>query len=200
MRVFFSGYEKRDRGKGKRRLRYVESERFSYVIESDTGADVLVIANEDYTGVNPDYPDEVTAPKYAQAHVQAIEDAGYSADVWDVDEQGVPHDLGVLSHYDAVLWYLGDNRITQDPEDELIQTPAGNLPGHRGRRAPAVPDDERARLPERGRQAGARRRDRAVQRAARDLRHRRRPLLRAQRRRDGRVRGRARPRASSRTA
>ena len=24
------------------------------------------------------------------------------------------------SHYDAVLWYLGDNRITQDPEDELI--------------------------------------------------------------------------------
>ena len=128
VRVFFSGYEKRDRGKGKRRLRYVESERFSYVIESDTGADVLVIANEDYTGVNPDYPDEVTAPKYAQAHVQAIEDAGYSADVWDVDEQGVPHDLGVLSHYGAVLWYLGDDRITQDPEDELIQTPAGNLP------------------------------------------------------------------------
>ena len=128
VRVFFSGYEKRDRGKGKRRLRYVESERFSYVVESDTGADVLVIANEDYTGVNPDYPDEVTAPKYAQAHVQAIEDAGYSADVWDVDEQGVPHDLGVLRHYDAVLWYLGDNRITQDPEDELIQTPAGNLP------------------------------------------------------------------------
>ena len=36
-------------------------------------------------------------------------------DVWDVDAQGVPHDLGVLSHYDAVLWYLGDNRLTQDP-------------------------------------------------------------------------------------
>jgi hypothetical protein len=128
VRVFFSGYEKRDRGKGKRRLRYVESERFSYVVESDTGADVLVIANEDYTGVNPDYPDEVTAPKYAAAYVQAIEAGGRSADVWDVDAQGVPHDLGVLSHYDAVLWYLGDNRITQDPEDELIQTPAGNLP------------------------------------------------------------------------
>ena len=125
VRVFFSGYEKRDRGKGKR---YVESERFSYVVESDTGADVLVIANEDYTGVNPTYPPEVTAPKYAEAYVQAIEAAGYSADVWDVDAQGVPHDLGVLSHYDAVLWYLGDNRITQDPEDELIQTPAGNLP------------------------------------------------------------------------
>ena len=42
-------------------------------------------------------------------------------DVWDVDAQGVPHDLGVLGHYDAVLWYLGDNRLTQDPEDELTQ-------------------------------------------------------------------------------
>ncbi len=128
VRVFFSGYEKRDRGKRKHRLRRVESERFSYVVESDTGADVLVIANEDYTGVNPDYPDEVTAPKYADAYVQAIEAGGASADVWDVDAQGVPHDLGVLSHYEAVLWYLGDNRITQDPEDELIQTPFGQLP------------------------------------------------------------------------
>ncbi len=128
VRVFFSGYEKSDRGKGKRKSRYVESERFSYVVERDSGADVLVIANEDYTGVNPDYPDEVTAPKYADSYVQAIEAGGRSADVWDVDAQGVPHDLGVLSHYDAVLWYLGDNRITQDPEDEMIQTPAGNLP------------------------------------------------------------------------
>jgi Zinc carboxypeptidase/Immune inhibitor A peptidase M6 len=126
VRVFFSGYEPRERRRGKGR--YVESERFSYVVESSSDADVLVIANEDYTGVNPDYPDEVTAPKYVDAYVQAIEAGGYSADVWDVDAQGVPHDLGVLSHYDAVLWYLGDNRITQDEEDELIQTPAGNLP------------------------------------------------------------------------
>ena len=87
-----------------------------------------MIANEDYTGVNPTYPAGTTAPKYAAAHVAAIRAAGYDADVWDVDAQGVPHDLGVLSHYDAVLWYLGDNRITQDPEDELIQTPFGRLP------------------------------------------------------------------------
>jgi Zinc carboxypeptidase/Immune inhibitor A peptidase M6 len=133
VRVFFSGYEPRERkrGKGKKKgkgkKRYVESERFGYVVESSSDADVLVIANEDYTGVNPDYPDDVTAPKYADAYVQAIEAGGASADVWDVDAQGVPHDLGVLSHYDAVLWYLGDNRITQDPEDELIQTPFGEL-------------------------------------------------------------------------
>ena len=106
----------------------VESKRFTYTVESDSGADVLVLANEDYTGVNPDYPDSVTAPKYDEAHVAAIQAAGYDVDVWDVDADGVPHDLGVLGHYDAVVWYLGDNRITQDEEDELIQTPFGELP------------------------------------------------------------------------
>ncbi len=106
----------------------VESKHFTYTVESSTGNEVLVIANEDYEGVNPNYPDSVTAPKYADAHVQALTDAGYSSDVWDVDAQGVPHDLGVLSHYDAVVWYLGDNRLTQDAEDRLIKTPDGNLP------------------------------------------------------------------------
>ena len=106
----------------------VSSDAFTYTVESDTGHDVLVVANEDYEGVGPDYPPSVTAPKYDDTHVQALERAGYSADVWDVDAQGVPHDLGVLSHYDAVLWYLGDNRLTQDPEDVLTQTPLGNLP------------------------------------------------------------------------
>ena len=118
--VWFSGVK---RGTGA-----VQSEHFTYTLESDTGDDVLVIANEDYTGVDPVYPPSVTAPKYDEAHVQALEDAGYSADVWDVDAQGVPHDLGVLGHYDAVLWYLGDNRLTADPEDLLTQTPLGNLP------------------------------------------------------------------------
>jgi hypothetical protein len=113
---------------GEEHGREVESDRFTYSLERDSGADVLVLANEDYTGVNPDYPDSVTAPKYDEAHVAAIEAAGYDVDVWDVDAQGVPHDLGVLGHYDAVVWYLGDNRITQDPEDELISTPFGELP------------------------------------------------------------------------
>ena len=113
---------------GRERGRVVESERFTYHVARDTGADVLVIANEDYTGVNPTYPAGTDAPKYAAAHVAALRAAGYDADVWDVDAQGIPHDLGVLGHYDAVLWYMGDNRITQDPEDELIDTPFGELP------------------------------------------------------------------------
>ena len=104
------------------RARQVRSPAFTYEVASGVGADVLVIADEDYTGVNPTYPPGTDAPKYGAAHVKAVEDAGYTADLWDVDAQGVPHDLGVLSHYDAVLWYLGDNRITQDPEDEETET------------------------------------------------------------------------------
>ena len=131
--VWFSAEEDRhgrdnDRGRGRGHDRDVFSERFTYTVERDTNDDVLVIANEDYTGVNPTYPAGTDAPKYADMHVDALEAAGYDADVWDVDAQGVPHDLGVLSHYDAVLWYTGENRITQDPEDELISTPFGELP------------------------------------------------------------------------
>ena len=117
--VWFTGQEP---GRGE-----VSSRPFTYTVAADSGARVLVIANEDYTGVNPTYPAGTNAPKYAQAHVAAIEAAGYDAEVWDVDAQGVPHDLGVLSHYDAVVWYLGDNRFTQDPEDEITSSPFGDL-------------------------------------------------------------------------
>jgi hypothetical protein len=120
VKVWFEGHKK---GKGE-----VRSKSFRYRLARDTGHDVLIIANEDYTGVNPTYPAGTNAPKYARAHRRAIRQAGYSADVWDVDRRGVPHDLGVLDHYDAVLWYLGDNRITQDPEDELIRVGSREFP------------------------------------------------------------------------
>jgi Zinc carboxypeptidase/Immune inhibitor A peptidase M6 len=120
VRVWFEGKKK---GKGE-----VRSESFEYRLVRDTGDDVLIIANEGYTGVNPTYPAGTNSPKYVRAHRRAIRQAGYRADVWDVDRRGVPHDLGVLDHYDAVLWYLGDNRLTQDPEDETITTPFGELP------------------------------------------------------------------------
>jgi hypothetical protein len=106
----------------------VESETFSYTLEQDSGNSTLVIANEDYTGVNPDYPPDVTAPKYLEDHLAALAANGVTADTWDVDAQGVPHDLGVLSHYDTVVWYLGDNRLTQDPEDELTAIGSNQVP------------------------------------------------------------------------
>jgi len=107
---------------GERNRRDVESEPFTYTVKQNTGAKVLVLADEDYHGVNPTYPPGTNAPLYAQQYLNAIRAAGYSADLWDTDKDGVPHDLGVLSHYTAVVWYLGDNRYTQDPEDELTDT------------------------------------------------------------------------------
>ncbi|MET0725070.1 MAG: M14 family zinc carboxypeptidase [Leifsonia sp.] len=126
--VWFSGYPDPRDTRGHDRFRRVESDHFTYTLAQDTGHDALVIANEDYTGVNPTYPAGTTAPKYLDAHVAALEANGVTPDVWDVDQQGVPHDLGVLSHYDAVLWYLGDNRLTQDPEDELTEYGSASIP------------------------------------------------------------------------
>ena len=106
-----------------RTLKPVQSEHFTYEVVQDTGSPALVIANEDYTGaVNAGEPPHAAGPKYLDAHVAVLEANGITPDVWDVDASGVPHDLGVLSHYDAVLWYLGDNRLTQDPEDLLTDT------------------------------------------------------------------------------
>ena len=99
-----------------------ESEHFTYELVQDSNSSVLVIANEDYTGVNPTYPAGTTAPKYLDEYVAALEANGVTPATWDVDAQGVPHDLGVLSHFDSVIWYLGDNRLTQDPEDFLTDT------------------------------------------------------------------------------
>jgi hypothetical protein len=126
VKVWFSAVK---RGKHWWHGRDVESESFAYTVKGDTNAQVLVLANEDYNGVNPPFSETPAGGglKYAQTHLNAIRAAGYGADLWDVDAQGVPHDLGVLSHYKAIVWYMGDNRITQDPEDLLISTPFGQL-------------------------------------------------------------------------
>ena len=56
----------------------------------------------------PDYADEVVA---------ALEANGVRADVYDVDanDMTAPHPLGVLSHYDAVVWEKGDDYVTRRP-------------------------------------------------------------------------------------
>ncbi|MGH3326555.1 MAG: M14 family zinc carboxypeptidase [Streptomycetales bacterium] len=120
----------------------VQSDRFTYHVAGEAatagaggarrgggaGRRVLVLANEDLNGVNPDYPESVDAPKYARDYVGALAESGFDPASWDVSAQGVPHHLGVLEHFDAVVWYLGDNRLTQDPEDAVTQTPIGDLP------------------------------------------------------------------------
>ena len=81
----------------------MESERFTYTVAQDTGNDVLVLANEDYEGYNsagnPFGADPADGPRYLQTYVQDLAAAGVSASTWDVSTQGVPHDLGVLSHF-----------------------------------------------------------------------------------------------------
>ena len=97
------------------------SDRFTYTVANEGGS-VLVLANEDYEGFNPGPPGQVTTPRYAQQYVDALTAAGLTSAVWDVSAQGLPHDLGVLSHFDSVVWYLGDNRLTQDQEDVVTDT------------------------------------------------------------------------------
>ena len=99
-----------------------ESDHFTYGQASTAGADALIVANEDYTGVNPIYPAGTTGPKYADEYAAALAANGVSYATWDVDARGVPHPLGVLGHFDAVVWESGDDRLSREPEDLLTDT------------------------------------------------------------------------------
>jgi hypothetical protein len=89
------------------------TEPFTYTVAADVGGDILVLAAEDVTGVSPASTDGATRSRYADEHVAAIEAAGRTADVYDMDANGrqAPHHLGVLSHYKAVVWETGDDVI-----------------------------------------------------------------------------------------
>ena len=172
----------------------VSSEPFTYSVASDTGDDVLVLADEDYTGVNPDYPAGVTAPKYAADYEKAINDAGYSTDVWDIDERGRParpRRPRPLRRRRLVPRRQPAHAGSRGRDHHHAVRGAAR---HRRGREGAVHDDGRPRLPEQRRQAGPCRRDRAVLRSAGHRRRRRRSVLRAERRPRGRVRRRHRPR------
>ena len=128
VKVWFTGEKKRDK---------VSSPSFTYTRRERHRREGAGAGQRGLHGRQP-HADPARPPlKYAAAHLNAVRAAGYSADLWDVDAQGIPHDLGVLSHYKAIVWYLGDNRFTQDPEDVVVTTPLGNLPDDRGRRAPS---------------------------------------------------------------
>jgi hypothetical protein len=86
---------------------------FTYTVADRIGADVLVLAAEDVTGISPANTDGAASARYADQYVTALRHAGYSADVYDIDTHGrkAPHPLGVLSHYDKVVWETGDDII-----------------------------------------------------------------------------------------
>ena len=102
-----------------RNLRGSRSDTFSYTVAQATGNEVLILANEDYNGFDPglEGPETGTAPAYVETYGASLDANGIGYDVWDIDAQGAPDPLGVLSHYDAVVWETGDNIIEQDESD-----------------------------------------------------------------------------------
>jgi murein tripeptide amidase MpaA len=88
---------------------------FTYSAVNDTDNRVLVLAAEDYTGPTP--ADADGQPNYLQGYVDELANNGFTPDVYDVDARNrkAPDPLGVLSHYDAVVWYTGDDYLTREP-------------------------------------------------------------------------------------
>ena len=64
----------------------------------------------------PNYPD-TSGPNYLTYYTDALDANGVAYDIYDVDKRGnrSPDWLGVLSHYDAVIWYTGDDYLTRYP-------------------------------------------------------------------------------------
>jgi hypothetical protein len=93
-----------------------KSRSFTYEVVSDSNADVLVLAAEDYRGNSdfPPYPSE-DGPFFLSYYTDALEANGTAYDVYNWDEQGrkAPDPLGVLSHFDAVIWYTGNDNVTR---------------------------------------------------------------------------------------
>jgi hypothetical protein len=91
------------------------SDSFTYQAVSDTNRPALVLSAEDYTGLSPAQPPG--GPHYLSYYTDALTQNGIAFDVYDVDAHGrtAPDHLGVLSHYDAVLWYTGDDLVVREP-------------------------------------------------------------------------------------
>ncbi len=91
------------------------SDSFTYQAVSESNDPVLVVAAEDYTGASPVYP--AGGPFAVSTYVDALTANGLPSDVYDVDANGrvAPDALGVLSHYDAVVFETGSDIVTRAP-------------------------------------------------------------------------------------
>ena len=95
------------------------SDSFTYTAAVQSTNRVLIMAAEDYSGIStapPGYP-AGPRPFYLSYYGDALTANGIGYDVYDVDARGrvAPDFLGVLSHYDAVIWYTGNDAITREP-------------------------------------------------------------------------------------
>src|SRR3954452_24957621 len=115
-------------GGQQRQFRY----RVASVKTDATKKRVLVIAAEDYKGVSPNVTTAGydTAPRYLNTYKSSLEALGYEVATYDVDAPPAnggpnangtvfpaikyPTPLGVLSHFDAVVYETGDDFAPQD--------------------------------------------------------------------------------------
>jgi hypothetical protein len=96
--------------------RHRRSKSFRYTLKSDKNARVLILAAEDYSGTSqlPNYA-STTAPNFLSYYENALKANNIRYDVYDIDGMGrkAPDALGVLSHFDAVIWYTGNDNVTR---------------------------------------------------------------------------------------
>ncbi|MFI6643615.1 M14 family zinc carboxypeptidase [Streptomyces sp. NPDC050504] len=71
---------------------------FTYTVADRPAGDTLVVA------------DEGAAARHAGLYTKALADNKRRSAVWDVATQGTPHALGVLGHFENVVWYTGGKR------------------------------------------------------------------------------------------
>ena len=108
------------------------SDSFTFHVEKESAADVLILADTDYTGTSnfPGYTAADGTPPFLSAYENALP-AGTSHDVYDVDAMGAaPDHLGVLGHYDAVIWYTANDllsRVAGQPGGTGAETQANTM-------------------------------------------------------------------------
>ena len=95
-----------------------ESAHFTYAAVIESAKPVLILANEDYSGVQPNLAPLTAGPVYLDSYRAALDAAGVAYDVYDVDAHGrrPPDPLGILSHYSHVVWYTGDDYLPREPD------------------------------------------------------------------------------------
>ena len=93
------------------------SDSFTYRVESDSGRRVLIVAAGGLHGRVAGLSRARRPPQYLSFYTDALTANGVAFDVYDVDAHGrtAPDNLGVLSHYDAVVWYTGNDVVTREP-------------------------------------------------------------------------------------
>ncbi len=102
--VWFTGGGKGSRG-------------FTYRVRSDSGRSVLLLADENWSGVQPN-PTPASGPSYLGKYGTALRDNRVKYDVYDIDAHNrvAPDPLGILSHYSHVVWYTGDDYVPREPD------------------------------------------------------------------------------------